>query len=257
MRPARETCETCHWPERFHGDEVRVIREYADDEENSETATTLTLFVGGGSARLGTGSGIHWHMNIDNEIEYVTTDPKREVIPYVRLRDRNGTVREFVTPGTTAEQIAGGERRRMDCLDCHNRPAHTMFYTPERAVDVAIAEGRIPRALPYVRREAVAAVTPDYTDKSAALQAIAARLREYYGKNPPPDARLVERAIAGTQDVWASNVFPAMRVKWGTYPNHLSHVDTNGCFRCHDDEHKASDGTVIRQDCELCHKQAE
>ena len=257
MRPARETCEQCHWPERFHGDEVRIIREYAEDEANSETITELTLFVGGGSSKLGTGTGIHWHMNIDNQIEYVTTDPRREVIPYVRLRDRNGTVREYVTPGTTPEQLAGGERRRMDCLDCHNRPAHTMFATPERAVNVAMAEGRIPKELPFVRREALAAVVPDYPDKGTALQAIATRLREYYKTNPPADMKLVERAVAATQDVWASNVFPAMRVKWGTYPNHISHVDTNGCFRCHDDEHKASDGTVIRQDCELCHKQAE
>jgi hypothetical protein len=257
MRAARETCGECHWPEKFHGDKLRVIREYAEDEQNTETVTALTLFVGGGSERLGVGTGIHWHMNLDNDVEYITTDAKREVIPYVRLRDRTGKVREFVTPGTTPEQLARGERRRMDCLDCHNRPAHTFYGTPERAVNDAIAQGRIPKELPWVRREALASVTPDYPDRQAALQAIATRLREYYKSNPGVDSGLVERAIAGTQDLWTRNVFPVMKVKWGTYPNHISHVDTNGCFRCHDDEHKAGDGTVIRQDCELCHKQAE
>jgi hypothetical protein len=253
LRPARDTCEQCHWPEKFHGDEVRAIREYAEDEQNTETVTTLTMYVGGGSAALGVGTGIHWHMNLDNEIEYITTDPKREVIPYVRLRDRTGTVREYVVEGTTPEQLAAGERRRMDCLDCHNRPAHTFSPTPERAVNEAMAQNRIPRELPFIRREAAAAVTPAYPDREAALRAIADRLRAHYRTYPSVEARLLERAIAGTQDVWARNVFPAMNVTWGTYPNQIGHVDAPGCFRCHDDEHKSKDGRLIRQDCEICH----
>ena len=257
MRPARDTCERCHWPERFHGDEIRTIREYAEDETNTETVTPLTLYVGGGSAKLGVGTGIHWHMNLDNQIEYVTTDANRENIPYVQLRDRSGTVREYVVDGTTPEKLAAGERRRMDCMDCHNRPAHTFSFTPERAVNDAMAQGRIPRELPFIRREALAAVTEEYADRAAGLERIAARLREHYRSQPSADARLVERAIVGTQDVWTRNVFPAMRVKWGTYPNHIGHIDTPGCFRCHDDEHKAKDGKVIRQDCTLCHNEVE
>jgi hypothetical protein len=254
MRPARDTCENCHWPTAFHGEEVRVFREYGDDEQNTETVTTLTLLVGGGNSGLGPGSGIHWHMNLDNQIEYVTVDPKRETIPYVRLQKRDGTVREFLAPGVTPEQIATGERRRMDCMDCHNRPAHTFFATPERAINDALARGRIPRDLPFVRREALAAVSAEYPDRARALEAIAASLREHF-KDESLDRRLVDRAVAGTQDVWAANVFPSMNVKWGTYPNHIGHVDSPGCFRCHDDEHKAADGSVIRQDCELCHKE--
>jgi nitrate/TMAO reductase-like tetraheme cytochrome c subunit len=257
MRPARDTCENCHWPEKFHGEKVRVFREFAEDAQNTETVTRLTMFVGGGSAALGIGTGIHWHMNLDNEIEYISTDSKRGVIPYVRLRARDGTVREYTTPGTTPEQLASGERRRMDCLDCHSRPAHSLSPTPERALNEAIAQGRIPRELPFVRREALAAITPEYTDKQAALQAIATRLRDHYGTYESVDAAVVTRAIAGTQDLWARNVFPAMKVTWGTYPNHISHIDTAGCFRCHDDEHATKDGRVIKQDCEMCHKEQE
>jgi hypothetical protein len=257
MRPARETCENCHWPEKFHGDEVRVIREYAEDEANTETVTTLTMFVGGGSSKLGVGTGIHWHMNLDNQIDYITTDPKREVIPWVRLQARDGTVREFTTPGTTPEQLAKGERRRMDCLDCHSRPAHSLAPTPERALNEAIGRGLIPRELPFVRREALAAITPPYPDKEAALAAIATKLREFYKGNPPANAALVDRAVAATQDLWARNVFPKMKVTWGTYPNHISHIDTAGCFRCHDDEHTTKDGRLIKQDCEMCHKEQE
>lgn len=255
LRPARFTCENCHFPEKFHGDEVRIFREYGDDEKSTETATTMTMFVGGGSAALGVGTGIHWHMNLSNEIDYVATDPKRETIPYVRLRTSDGTVHEYFAPGTTPESIASGERRRMDCMDCHNRPAHTFAFTPQRGVDNAIAQGRIPLGLPFVRREAVAAVSTEYPDKAAALNAIATRLRDFYKTVPSADGRLVDRVIVGTQDVWARNVFPGMNVKWGTYPNHISHIDTPGCFRCHDDEHKTRDGRVIKQDCDMCHKE--
>jgi len=253
MRPARETCEQCHWPEKFHGDRTREIREHADDEANTETVTALQLHVGGGSRVLGIGTGIHWHMNLDNEIEYIAADDRREVIPYVRFRNREGEVREFVAPGFDAGRLAPGTRRRMDCMDCHNRPAHTFDATPERAIDRAIAQGRIPRELPFVRREAVAAVTADYSDRAAALSGIASRLQDFYRPRTGIDTRLVGRAVAGAQEAWSRNVFPGMKVTWGTYPNHLGHVDSPGCFRCHDDEHTSADGRVIRQDCELCH----
>jgi NapC/NirT cytochrome c family protein len=253
MRPARETCEQCHWPEKFHGDKIRVIREYADDKANSESTTTLRLHVGGGSRALGTGTGIHWHMNLDNRIEYVATDAKRETIPYIRMTDRDGRVSEFVVAGASAEQIAAGTRRTMDCVDCHNRPAHTFFPSPERAVDSEIAQGKIPRELPFARREAVAALSVRYPDRAKALDAIARRLRDFYRGQEGADSRLVERAVAASQDVWARNVFPAMNVTWGTYLSDTGHIDAPGCFRCHDDEHKTSDGRVLGQDCELCH----
>jgi hypothetical protein len=192
-------------------------------------------------------------MNVANEIEYVTSDARREVIPYVRLRTRDGEVREYRAAGVTPEQIAAGQRRRMDCMDCHNRPAHTFFPSPQRAVDAAISLGVIPKELPFVRREAIAAVSVEYADKAAALEGIAGRLRQHYQSVPGADPRLIDRAVGGAREVWARNVFPAMNVKWGTYANHIGHIDSPGCFRCHDDEHKTSDGKVIRQDCELCH----
>jgi len=253
IQPARATCEGCHWPDSFHGDVVRVVREYAADEANTESTTTLRLHVGGGSRRLGGGSGIHWHMNLDNRIDFIAGGEREEVIPYVRVTDRQGQVREYFAEGTTREQIAGKPVRRMDCMDCHNRPAHTFDVSPERAVNAALADGRIPRQLPFVRREAVNAVRETYQDKQAALAEIARRLTRFYDERGGVDPALVRRAIAATQDVWATNVFPAMRVTWGTYPNHIGHVDSPGCSRCHDDSHKTADGKVISQDCELCH----
>jgi len=252
LSPTRETCEQCHWPERFIGDRLRVIREYGNDEKNTESMTVMQVHVGGGSPALGVGTGIHWHMNLANRIEYIATDEKRETIPYVRLTDQAGNVREYVAEGTSPQVIASGVRRTMDCTDCHNRPAHTFQPSAGRAVDTAIAQNRIPRELPFVRREAVAAVSTQYADRDAALTAIAARVRAFY-KDRQVAAPAVDRAVAGAQAVWAGNVFPAMRVTWGTYENQLGHVDAPGCFRCHDESHKSKDGQVISQDCELCH----
>jgi hypothetical protein len=251
MRPARETCQTCHWSEKNHGDKLRVIHEYADDQASTESTTPLQLHVGGGRAELGVGSGIHWHMNLDNRIEFIATDDKRQTIPWVRFTDRSGTSKEYTVEGTTPEQLAKGERRVMDCIDCHNRPAHTFEPTPERAVDNAIAAGHVPRALPFARREAVAALKDSYGSADEARRGIDARLRKVFATQA--GGADVSQMVAAIQDIYTRNVFPAMKVSWGTYPNNIGHVFFNGCFRCHDDTHKASDGSVIKQDCETCH----
>jgi hypothetical protein len=254
LRPARDTCEQCHWPEKFHGDKVEVRKEYGDDEANSESVTTLRIHVGGGSELLGVASGIHWHMNVANVVEYIATDEKRQVIPYVRLRDRAGNVTEYLAEGVTPEQLQQGERRTMDCMDCHNRPSHPFAPSAERAVDGALALGSVPRTLPFVRREMVAAIKKEYPDQDAAASGIESHLRAFYTKEatkaPPAD---VARAIAQANALYRRNVFPTMKVGWGTYPNNIGHMAFPGCFRCHDDSHKSKDGKAIRQDCDLCH----
>jgi hypothetical protein len=193
-------------------------------------------------------------MNLDNEIEFAVSSDTPDSVPYVRMRDRAGNVREYFAEGATQQEIPANRLQRMDCMDCHNRPAHTFAPSALRAIDTAIAQGLIPRELPFVRREAVAAVRADYADRQAALDGIASRLRMFYQTRGGVDPMLVNRAITGAQDTWSSNVFPAMKVTWGTYPSHLGHVDSPGCFRCHDDTHKTKDGAhTISQDCELCH----
>lgn len=257
LRPARETCETCHWPEKFHGDKVRVIRSYGTDEANSETLTNLLVHVGGGNHRLGISSGIHWHMNLANEVEYIATDDKRQVIPWVRLKDASGNIREYVADGVSADDLAKGERRRMDCLDCHNRPAHTFFASADRAVDRALERGAISMKLPFVKREALALLTASHASRQAASETIAAKLNEFYRTQYPDiyaSARAdVDKAVLATQELYRRNIFPSMSVGWGTYVNNIGHMDFPGCFRCHDDSHKSKDGKMIRQDCDLCH----
>ena len=258
LRPAREVCEQCHWPEMFHGDLVRRVAEYSDDEKNSESVTVLQMHVGGGTNRTGGATGIHWHTSSATEIEYITTDEKRQVIPYVRLKDGNGNVREYFAEGVTPEQLAKGERRRMDCIDCHNRPSHPMAATAERAVDSALATGEMPKTLPFVRREAVKAVKASYPSQEVAVEQIATSLREFYRTQQNAiymsKRQEVERAVSSAEAVYRRNVFPEMNVRFGTYLNNIGHMDSPGCFRCHDDSHKTKDGKTIGQECDTCHE---
>lgn len=261
LRPARDTCEQCHWPEKFHGDKIRAFRDYADDEANSESLTVMRLHVGGGSESLGPIAGIHWHTSRQNEIEYIATDDKRQVIPWVQLRKPNGEVKEWVAEGVTPEMLAAGERRRMDCMDCHNRPSHAFAGSAERAVDQAIAQGMIPRTLPFVRREAIRLLKAEYPSQAAAGTAISTGLDAFYRAEHPAviagSRPALDAAVAAVQRIYDRNVFPSMKVNWGSYANNIGHMDFPGCFRCHDDSHKAKDGTTISQDCEQCHKMEE
>ena len=186
LRPARDTCEQCHWPAKFHGDKVQRIVEYGDDEKNTESVTTLQIHVGGGTERAGAASGIHWHADVANEIDYISTDDKRQVIPYVRVKDRTGAVREYVAEGVTPDQLAKGERRRMDCMDCHNRPSHQMAATAERAVNAAMARADIPSSLPFVRREAVKSPEGELSDRGRGD-----------GSDREGVARLLSRLVSG------------------------------------------------------------
>ena len=257
MRPALETCGRCHWPGHDSGEVSSVKREFADDEANTETVTRLNMLVGGPGRPTSTGRAIHWHANPDVRIEYVFTDTERQMIPLVRATDRSGRVKEYRAEGTTDDQLAKGERRRMDCMDCHNRPSHPFSATPERAVDAAIARGEISRDLPFARREAVEALKVEYPDRAAAEQQIDQRLKTFYGKNyaalVPAHGSDIDNLVLTTKRLYGRNVFPLMKVTWGSHENNLGHTDSLGCFRCHDDQHKTADGRVIKQDCDLCH----
>lgn len=249
------SCENCHYPDRFVGDVIKVISEHADDEANTPTTTTVRVHVGGPIGGTGTGTGVHWHMNRANVVEYVALDEKREQIPYVRVSTRDGRVREYFAEGVTAADMAGRPRRRMDCLDCHSRPAHRFAASPEREVDAAIGSGRINAKIPFVRREAVRALRAAYPTQELGLREIERSMREALHARLPNafEEADLRQAIGVTQGIYRTNVFPSMKVGWGTYPNHLGHTISTGCFRCHDESHKTTDGLAIRQDCELCH----
>ena len=257
LRPARETCEQCHWPARFTGDKFLVKTNYKDDEKNTPLTTVLLLKVGG---RTWQGSvGIHGrHLDAGSRIHYISIDEQRQVIPVVYYTDDKGKTVEYVSTDikATKEQLEKGEKRAMDCIDCHNRPTHA-FELPENAVDLRMSRGLISTDLPYVRKKAVELLKVDYPDRDTAKAKIVEGLTTFYRTSYPDvyntKRALVEQAADTTADIYLRNIFPDMKVTWGVHPNNLGHNDFPGCFRCHDGSHTSADGQTISNDCTACH----
>lgn len=255
LRPSRDTCEQCHQPNKFTGDRVRVITHFSEDEANTPMYTVLLMHIGGGASQ----HGIHsWHIDPRRETTYTALDPQRQEIASVRVKEPDGSTTEFFMNGEepSADQLAKAETRAMDCIDCHNRPTH-IFDLPKDGVDKAMAQGKIDTSLPYVRKVAVEALTESVGEKGD-LDKIARRLESHFKENYPQvlDTKgdAVTKAIAEVQAIYSRNVFPEMNLKWGTYINNISHIDSDGCFRCHDGNHTTKDGSkTIAQDCTLCH----
>ncbi len=252
LRPARVICESCHTPTRFDGDKLLVLSHFANDEQNTETQTVLILHLGGEDS-FSHRSGIHGvHLG---HIEYIATDPKLTNIPWVERTNPDGskTVFSSLPPGSP---IPKGQRRVMDCIDCHNRAAH-QFVTAEQAINRAMVDGVISPSLPWVHKEGLQLIKAKYSSQAEARVKIPEGLTAYYRKTDPnvlaTKAALVKSAGTALATLYSENVFPFMKVTWGTHPNHIGHMDYPGCFRCHDGSHVAKDGSAIPQDCAVCH----
>lgn len=255
MRGATETCEKCHWSEKYNGDQVKVFNHYEYDEKNSLNQTRMLIHVGGGSAEAGPVGGIHWHMNVANQIDFIASDRQRQVIPWVRMKDKDGNVVEYRTADykATGAEVESSAKRRMDCIDCHSRPAH-QYLTPNQTVDRSFDAGRLDLNMPYLKLKAVELLSQTYENNDQAMAAIASGIADYYHANYPqiPEAA-VQAAIAELQRSYQTYFFPEMKTDWKASPNNIGHYNAQGCFRCHDGQHFASNGRVIRNDCNVCH----
>jgi hypothetical protein len=258
MRPANETCAQCHWPDRFFGLQMKTFNHYAYDEKNTFRQTRLLINTGGGGTGSGPASGIHWHMNIANEITYVSSDEQRQTIPWVRMKDSSGTVTEYLAQGAQIkpQQIASAPKRTMDCIDCHNRPTH-IYLPPDTAVNIALAAGKLDASLPYLKREAVAVLSKPYSTNDEALNSINSGIHEFYRSNYGDvynqKGDSVKRAVVELQRIYQTYFFPEMKTDWQAHPNNIGHFYNQGCFRCHDGLHVSSAGKVIRNECNICH----
>jgi len=253
LRPARETCESCHWPQKFSGDKILVRTHYGDDIASTPATTVLMLKIGGLSGASST--GIHGrHLDANSRITYLAGDAQRQSIAQVTYRDDKGQMVDYVTPDV--KPFAQAKPRQMDCVDCHNRPTHA-FEMPENAVDRLITEHRVSRDLPFVKKMAVAVLKADYQSQDAASVKIPAAVADYYKASYPEvygqKRALVDAAGDAIKDAYLRNVSPEMKLTWGTHPNHIGHQDGGGCFRCHDGSHATKDGRAIASDCSTCH----
>jgi len=256
LRPARDTCEQCHWPAKFLGDRLKVLTHHDDDEGSTTRKTVLVMRVGGASGPGG--QGIHLHVSPGVEVRY-QADASRDHVGLVELTRPDGSRRLYRprrSPPPTAAAVAPGTWRTMDCVDCHNRPTH-QFRSATWELDQLLESGRVDRGLPFVYREGLKALGAEYPSAAAARQGIREELTAFYGRERPEvlarRGPAIDAAARELADAWGRNVFPGMRLGWGTYPSLLGHQEAAGCFRCHDDEHVSEDGHVISQDCGLCH----
>jgi hypothetical protein len=258
LRPARETCEHCHWPQRFTGDKFLVKTSYKNNEQNTPQTDVLLLKVGG---RTWQGSvGIHGrHLADAARIRYISTDAQRQIIPVVYYTDDAGKTTEFISSDAkpTQQQLDQGEHRVMDCVDCHNRPTHA-FDMPESAVDRQMSLGRISPELPYIRKKAVELLKADYPARDVAQQRIVGELNNFYRTNYleiyQTRRTVVQQSAEQVVAIYLRNIFPDMRVTWGVHPNNLGHNEFPCCFRCHDGSHTSADGQTISNDCSACHE---
>lgn len=248
LRPAQETCEQCHWPKKFVGNTDRTYDYFLDDAANTPFSVRLLLKVGGGDPTHGPVGGIHWHMNVGNKIQYIATDDARQQIPWVRSTDSRGVVTEYRSASFT-DDPGKHTIRTMDCMDCHNRPAH-VYEPPSKALNLAIKLDKIDRSIPSIKSNALKVLTREYKDGEEANQTIATELAK-----TAPDHPRIGDAIEAVQQIYRDNFFPHMKVSWLTYPNNIGHKDWPGCFRCHDDKHVTSDGkkSIRGSDCASCH----
>jgi nitrate/TMAO reductase-like tetraheme cytochrome c subunit len=253
LRPAREICESCHWPENFTGYRFHVIDKFAEDEQNTWSKTVLVLAISGATAT----SGIHgFHTSPGVTIEF-KTDQKRQFIPWVRYTDSAGVATEYSVRDWPAMDADTFELREMDCMDCHTRPSH-QFQVPGRALDGALADGTIDRTLPWIKKKGREIIRTDFESWEEADQRIPEMLLEFYRDEHPavyePRRADIEGAAAGLIAVYKRNVFPDMGITWALYPDNIGHTDFTGCFRCHFGRHESEDGRKINDACTACHQ---
>ena len=258
LRPARETCEECHWPQKFIGYKELVRAYTLSDEENTPHRLRMLLKIGGEQTGFMTGAGIHYHMLIAAKVEYIATDERRQEIPWVRVTRADGSVSEFnnVEDPLSEDERATAQVRKMDCMDCHNRPAH-QFQAPMSSVNMAIELGAISRRLPYIKVQAVQALSHQYGTTDEAMVGIANDLRNYYREEYPDfledgNADLTQ-AIQSVQTIYQRSIFPMMKADWSAYPDNIGHHYSPGCFRCHNESMQSAAGENIFTTCSKCH----
>ena len=259
LRPATETCQHCHWPDKFYGDRIKSFTRFALDETSTRSHTTLALKVGAGTGdNAGT---IHWHVAAANEVRYRAADEQRLVMDWVEIR-RGESFHRYANNNLDMEAVAHpvdpkhDAVRSMDCVDCHNRATH-IYLDPEDAVDLALADGRISASLPFAKRTALAALTGKYPDQESAMRGIGNAVRGFYLRDLNDSraamSREADQMVEVLQTIHRQNIFFPMNVEWNTYPTHIGHKNNSGCFRCHNPNMVDEDGAAIPYDCTLCH----
>jgi hypothetical protein len=259
LRPARETCERCHWPQKFYARSLWTNKYFLADSANTEWDIMLQMKTGPEYSALGLKEGIHWHINPAVQIEYISDFDKRENITFVKYTDISTgkvTIYRDENNPITDSSLTASSTRIMDCIDCHNRPSHD-YNSPSVYFNKAMLTGAISKSIPYIKKAAMDILRETFTDKDTALmmidQSITDFYRNDYGDYYQQHEDIIKSSITAIQNGFSQNTFPYMKVSYDKYPVHIGHLESNGCFRCHNDSFRSEDGKTITKDCNLCH----
>lgn len=260
LRPAKETCEKCHWPQRFYQSTLRKEEYILSDSANTGWDLIMKMRLGAEFPALGNSGGIHAHINPDIEIEYASAHD-REYIPWIKVTNKK-TGKEQVFTDQDGEKMPKDSElkempiKKMDCMDCHNRPAH-QFFSPSVYVNELFVSRKISSSVPWLKKAAMEALNDDYSTTDSAKMGIENQIYSFYREQYPEvlaaHEEEIKNAVIEIKESFSHNAFPEMKVSYKAYPRNIGHLESGGCFRCHDDKHKSSDGKVISKDCNLCH----
>jgi hypothetical protein len=257
LRPARETCETCHWPEKFHQDKLKVITHYRNDRNNTKYYTAVLLKVGGPEAEGARPTGIHWHLSGGNRVTYASEKGDRKNIVWIQF-ERNGqppVEYRFTGSSLSDARLAALPKRTMDCVDCHNRPTH-IYRLADDELETMFSRFPALQKVSYLKKAASEVLGQKFSADALRNGEARESLLAWYGAHPEekPDPQLLKLAAEKVQEIYGENIWPQMNIEWGTYPNHLGHTDSSpGCLRCHGNNHVTAEGKAVRSDCRLCH----
>jgi hypothetical protein len=260
LRPARETCEKCHWPEKFYGQRMKTIARFDSDKTSTRRYTTLNLKIDTGKSA--TKSGIHWHIAKENEVRYASIGDQRIDMLWVEVRQEDGSFKRYINQkyahlaNDDSKEKEWNHVRTMDCVDCHNRATH-IYEDPSHAIDDRMDKKMVNRDLPYAKREILAAISINYSDREAAMKGITYHLQGFYRRNYPNIAgqhmKKIDQMVTVAKEIYNRNIHQIMKIEWGTYPNFIGHNHGDGCFRCHNENLRDNLGNILPYDCTLCH----
>jgi len=264
LRPARDTCESCHWPEKFHGKRIKEFISFTNDNQKDVVVQEIALHIGGRNPVTEVFEGIHWHVSRDIQVKYQALNKKRTKIGKVKVIRQKGATEEYLIDNGEPEEGMEPQWRLMDCIDCHNRPTH-VYEELEQVVDFGLYSKKINPEIEGIREDSISVLEENYMSRDEATDQIVENLLELVAKrhgNEFVAEHENEIVKSGTflLQAYLNNVWPKMKVTWGTYRQHLGHQfdeEGYGCFRCHNDEHETKFGKIIRQDCDLCHDDPE
>ena len=259
LRPARETCERCHWPQKFYPRSIETLKSFLADSLNTEWDVVLQMKTGPEYTDLGLKEGIHWHINPSVDIEYISENDVRENITYVKYTNKEtGEVNIYKNPDNVVDDstFAASEVRTMDCIDCHNRPSHH-YISPPVYFDKAMLTGTISKEIPFIKKVSMEVLRQTFTDTDTALMTIRDQITDFYKTGyqefHSKNTAIIDSSVSAIQKAFSQNTFPNMAVTYDAYPDHIGHLESEGCFRCHNDAFVSESGRKITRDCNLCH----